>query len=204
MNTTSLVVSFVALGISGLTAWLTLLRRGTVRMTQPTTIYFDADGGLPREDRLHTKVFLRTLLYSTSKRGRILQSLYIRLRRGESSQNFNIWVHGDRELSRGSGLFVDENGVAANHHFLPPLDDAPFQFSAAQYSVEVFATLVGKKQPIRLFSTRLDVTSELAAALRDPANGLYFDWGPDSNGYHPHIRGRPRLAPSAFLSELMG
>lgn len=35
-----LVISVLALGLSGTTAWLTLLRRGRVRMTQPTLIYF--------------------------------------------------------------------------------------------------------------------------------------------------------------------
>lgn len=43
--TISLVVSFVSLCVSGFTAWLTLLRRGKILMTQPTVIYFGPDGG---------------------------------------------------------------------------------------------------------------------------------------------------------------
>jgi hypothetical protein len=39
------IISCLALFISGLTAWLTLLRKGTVRMTQPTVVYFGPDGG---------------------------------------------------------------------------------------------------------------------------------------------------------------
>jgi hypothetical protein len=76
-----------------------MFRRGTVRMTAPTVIFFGPDGG-PSEDRkLSAKVFLRTLLYSTSKRGRIVESMYVRLRRGESAQTFNIWVYGDTTLA---------------------------------------------------------------------------------------------------------
>jgi len=36
----SLVISGLALGVSSLTAWLTLFRRGTIKMTQPTVIFF--------------------------------------------------------------------------------------------------------------------------------------------------------------------
>src|SRR5436853_6333630 len=98
----SLAISVIALVISATTAWLTLFRRGTVKMTQPTVIFFgpDNDGeGSP-------KVFLRTLLYSTAKRGHIVESMWVKLRRGESSQIFNIWVYGDTSLTRGSGLHV--------------------------------------------------------------------------------------------------
>lgn len=55
MEAASIVISLLALGVSGLTAWLTLFRRGTIRMTQPTLVFFgpDGPGGGP-------KVFLRT------------------------------------------------------------------------------------------------------------------------------------------------
>jgi hypothetical protein len=35
----SVTVSFLAFGVSTVTAWLTLFRRGTVKMTQPTVIF---------------------------------------------------------------------------------------------------------------------------------------------------------------------
>jgi len=60
----ALVVSFLALAVSTLTAWLTLLRRGEIRMTLPTLIYFGPDGG-SRAEAPPEKGFLRTLLYST-------------------------------------------------------------------------------------------------------------------------------------------
>ena len=41
----ALVVSFLALAVSALTAWITLLRKGEIRMTLPTVIYFGSDGG---------------------------------------------------------------------------------------------------------------------------------------------------------------
>lgn len=110
----SITISALALGISSLTAWLTLFRRGTVKMTQPTVIYFGPDA--PRSNSAPPKVFLRTLLFATSKRGRIIESMHVALSRNETHQNFSVWVYGDERLVRGSGLFVGEAGVAANHH----------------------------------------------------------------------------------------
>lgn len=183
----SLVVSILALAISGVTAFLTL-RRGTVRMTQPTTIYFGADGSASPSP----KVYLRTLLYSTAKRGQIVESMFVKLRRGESIQTFNIWVYGEGSLARGSGLFVGENGITCNHHFLLPADGTRFDFLAGQYNVEVYASLVGMKRPVPLYVVGLSVSEQIAKQLEDTEFGVYFDWGPDSGRYYAHVRKRPR------------
>lgn len=90
----SIIVAILALVVSSLTAWLTLLRKGQILMTQPTVIYFGPDGGFHAmsvvepvsrralknsdSDKPHIsiehhtppiKIYLRTLLYSTGKRG---------------------------------------------------------------------------------------------------------------------------------------
>ena len=110
------------------------------------------------------KVFLRTLLFSTSKRGRVVESMQVALSRNETHQNFNIWVYGNEKLVRGSGLFVGETG---------------------------FARLLGDQRQTKLFSQTLDVTGEFAESLAKPGTGLYFDWGPDSSRYLPHVEDRP-------------
>jgi hypothetical protein len=181
----NIFLSGAALAVSGVTAWLTLFRRGTVQMTQPTVIFFGFDGGRPPIRGPKSKVFLRTLLYSPAKRGALVESMYIRVRRGEAAQNFNVWVYGDGErLLRGSGLFVPETGVATNHHFLLPESVESFEFSAGSYDVEVFASVVGKKAPRRLFAQRL-VISERTANLLPHYGGVYFDLSADSSTYSP-------------------
>ena len=203
MSIISLVVSCLALAVAALTAWLTLLRRGTIKMTQPTQIYFGPDGGPSHAGIIPNKVYLRTLLYSTAKRGQRIESMWLRLRRGETSQNFNVWVTGEqRPMTRGSGLFVGESGVAAHHTFLPPMDGAPYDFAAGLYSLEVFATLVGRPQPISLFSTQLTVTAQQAHAIHHLAAGLFFEWGPDAKTYHPVIDSLPRRQLAPELVEL--
>src|ERR1700722_18547489 len=153
------VISLLALTISAVTAWLTLFRRGTLRMTRPTVIFFGPDG--PPSQGQGLKVFLRTLLYSTSKRSQILESMHITLRRGESVQTFNIWVYGEKgELFRGSGLRVSEDGVVCDHHFVLPKDDTPFRFVPGEYIVEVYATLVNTQRPLELSKTRLQLSQD--------------------------------------------
>jgi hypothetical protein len=183
MEIVSIVISFLALFVSAIVAWLTLFRSGNVRMTQPTIVFFgpDGPGGRP-------KVFLRTLLYSTSKRGKIVENMFIRLRRGESLQNFNIWVYGDNPsaLTRGSGLFVGENGVSCNHHFLLPMDGTNFEFFQGKYILETYVSLVGKN-PLLLNTIILVVSDQQATAMKNRGIGLYFDWGSDSRHYDSHL-----------------
>lgn len=183
----TVTISVLALAVSVMTAWLTLFRRGRVKMTQPTVIYFGPDAPRAREDGPPPKVYLRTLLFSTSKRGRVIESMHVSLARNETHQTFNIWVHGDEKLVRGSGLFVGESGVAANHHFLTPKDASTFQFSAGRYRLDVYARLLGDRNPTVLFSQELEVAPDVAATLREPGTGLYFDWGADSSQYYTHV-----------------
>jgi hypothetical protein len=199
-----IVISVVSLLVSITTAWLTLFRRGTVRMTQPTVIFLGPDGGSPsRRGNVLPKVFLRTLLFSTAKRGRVIESMHIAVSRNETHQNFNIWVYGNEKLVRGSGLFVGETGVEANHHFLLPTDVSSFRFHEGLYEIEVFARLLGDKKQTRLFSQALDITRELAASLEEPNAGVYFDWGPDSSRYLSHVEIRPPAPdPEDFLKIL--
>lgn len=136
-----IAASVLALSVSAMTAWLTLFRRGTVMMTQPTVIFFGPDTPRSHEDVSSPKIYLRTLLFATSKRGRIVETMHVSVTRSEMRQNFNIWVHGDDKLVRGSGLFVSETGVAANHHFLTPKDGSSFEFSSGRYRLDVFAQL---------------------------------------------------------------
>jgi hypothetical protein len=92
---------------------------------------------------------------------------------------------------RGSGLFVGETGVAANHHFLTPKDGSSFHFTEGRYKLDVFAHLLGEQKPTQLFSQVLEVTHDIATALKERSAGVYFDWGPDSSRYLSHVDKRP-------------
>jgi hypothetical protein len=200
----SITVSVLALAVSTVTAWLTLFRRGTIRMTQPTIIFFGPDSSRSSEDYQLPKVYLRTLLFSTAKRGRVIESMHVALSRNETHQNFNIWVYGEERLVRGSGLFVGETGIATNHHFLAPHDGNLFRFTEGSYTLEVFSCLLGDKSRILLFSQRLQISREVGEALKEPGTGLYFDWGPDSSRYLPHVEHRPPSPDPAKFLDMLG
>lgn len=197
MGIVSIIISAIALIISGLTAWRALLHRGTIRMTQPTIFFFGPDGvsGPP-------KIFLRTLLFSTANKGHIIENMYVKLQRGESVQNFNIWVYGDKEtIARGSGLFISKEGIACNHHFLLPKDGTTFKFLSGEHTIKVFVTLLGKKTPILLFTQKLALSQEFADEINNENSGVYFDWGPDSKSYQSHLDQNPNKSMSMFLKK---
>jgi hypothetical protein len=56
---------------------------------------------------------------------------------------------------RGSGLFVGETGVEANHRFLIPKDGSTFQGTEGRYRMDVFAKLWGDRKQTLRFSRLL-------------------------------------------------
>lgn len=196
----ALGISLVSLVVSGVVAWLTLLRIGDLRMTQPTVVFFGPDGGRSNGETPRLKVFLRTLLYSTAHRGQMVESMHINLRRAESTQNFSIWVYGDDRLARGSGIHVGSEGVVCNHHFLLPEDGTDFKLLNGQYTLTVFAKRVSDRSPRQLARLCLVISESHANELKEEDSGIYFDWGPDQQAYHAHVEHRnARPLPPSLL-----
>jgi hypothetical protein len=181
----SLTISLFALGVSGVTAWLIFFRQGKLKMTQPAALAFLPAGA---ENEGQSQVLLRTLFYSTAKRGQIIESLHVTVRRGESKQNFSVWVYGQKsDLRRGSGLFVPQGGVTFDHYFLLPKDGAEFAFLPGDYRLSVFAKLVRSRVATELMTLSVSVSEAESLALRKPSSKLFFDWGPDRQNYHSHV-----------------
>jgi hypothetical protein len=183
----SFVISCLALVISLITIWLSYFRRGTVHMTKPAFIAFNYDlvGDKPK-----AKIFIRSLLYATGKRGQIIENMFIVVHCGKNRQIFNVWGHGDEKLSRGSGLFVGETGIATNHHFNPPSNVDFYPFQPGEYELCIYATLVGKKTQTKLSSINLTVPENARKDLHQAESAIWFDWAPDSGNYHAHIETR--------------
>ena len=89
------VISIISLSVSAAAFWFTWLRRGRLAMTKPTLIFFGYDA----EPRLSPKVFLRTLLYSTSARGQVIEAMYVKLCHAGSEQIFSFWGYGETKNS---------------------------------------------------------------------------------------------------------
>ncbi|MGL4489133.1 MAG: hypothetical protein ACRCU5_06785 [Rhizobiaceae bacterium] len=190
----SLGLSIAALAISVGTFWYTSVWRGTVKMTQPTLlgIGFGENGS-------KNQVFVRCMLFSTAKRGVVVENMYARVRRGERAQNFSIWVHGEpREMARGAGLIVGENGITKNFHFLLRNDEPNFEITAGKYEVEIIARVLNKTEEESLATMSVEISQDMVRS-GSSSTGFQFDWSPDSKNYVGHISKRDLLAPSPEL-----
>lgn len=179
------VISMLSFVVSAVTMYFTWLRRGRLAMTTPTLVFFGFD-----EVPTHTaKVFLRTLLYSTSINGKVIEGMYVKLHRGHAEQTFSFWGYSDGVMTPGSGLFVPQAGVVANHHFVLSVHEPAYVFAAGAYRIEVFARLAGKARPYRLKQIDISLTESQVAALGKGA-GVLFELMPDTHEYIGHSNAR--------------
>jgi hypothetical protein len=179
----SACVSLMSLAVSMTTMYFAWLRRGRLAMTKPVVVYF----GFDKVPRQTAKIFLRTLLYSTSAKGKVVEAMYAKLRTGSIEQTFSFWGHGETEkLSPGSGMLVSQSGVVANHHFVVSVHKPEFEFVAAVYTAEVFARLAGERAPRKLSTFVVPVDEQHAAGLKRGA-GVLFELLPDEDGYAGHL-----------------
>jgi hypothetical protein len=163
-------------------------------MTQPMLVGFLHEGAEP-------KVFFRAMLYTTGKRGWIIEALYLKVRTGGVSRTFSFWMYGEtNDLKIGSGLRVGEEGVSFNHHFLPPKDSVVFAFPSGEYAIDVHATIVNRSAPISLCQVKLSLSDELAVALRDRSKGVLFTWQPDSQSYRGDVSEPPSIGRERSVS----
>jgi hypothetical protein len=173
MNTAtiSLVISIVSIGLSAGTFWWTGLRRGSLKITRPSIVFFGYDGS-------NAKVFLRCLLYSSSARGQLIEHMFVRIAGPQSERLFTFWGYGEtKALSAGSGLFVSQTGIALNHHFVSSVHDEPYLFAAGCYTIEVMAKVIPRRRPITLQNIAIELTDDQAFSLAD-RKGILFERDP--------------------------
>jgi hypothetical protein len=191
ISSAALIVSIVSLSIS--------LWRGKLRMTHPMFVGFLHEEQQP-------KVFFRAMLYTTGKRGRIIEALHVQVRRNaeQESTTFSYWMYGEtKELKIGSGLRIGEDGVAFNHHLLPP-KGSPFTFRPGEYAIEVYARIVDKKNPALLAKVKVSLTEQLAESLADRNKGVLFTWEPGLRDYHADISEPPTVGRERSISGSSG
>jgi len=182
----TMIISILALLISFISFWYSFINKGKLKMTQPCVVFIGPDG--TSSNRKHIKVFFRALLYSTAKKGQVLESLYITVQRDEAIQNFSIWVYGDkRNLKRGSGLFIPQEGLVFDHHFLMVKEKDEYIIRSGSYNIKIYAKQAGRGKTILLYSVVIQISEKEEDELRKTNNGIYFDWCPELQQYKSHI-----------------
>ena len=166
-------------------------------MTQPTQIAFLHYG----MDIESIQIYLKTLIISTSRRGHIIENIFLKVHRGESVQNFNILVCGKKDnLSRGSGIYVDQGGVVYNHHFMLPKDCENYKFSSGNYIIEIYASILGEKKDFLLRALELVLSSDYVKNMKEGKN-IFFDWTPNTKTYSTSVHEAPSISKKEKISE---
>ncbi len=181
----STVIAIFSAAISLITLWITLLQKGKLRMTRPTFIAFAYEPN--NMGKVSPKIFLRCLLYSTSRKPQIVEDLFIKLYRGDSVQLFTFWGYGDEYLRRGSGICVPFEGFEYYHHFLISEEDTDYQFIPGDYKLELYAHVIDNMKHQLLYSLNLHLAEENTLSLRDTKYAVGFDWEPNINGYRSYL-----------------
>ena len=175
--TLSSILSVVSLAVSVTVAWLTLFRRGTLNMTHPVQVAF------AYEDRTKPKIFHRTLLYATGKRGYVIEGLYLNVKHGGATHTFGFWGYGERNaLMVAGGLRVTEEGAAYNHHFLQINEQS--YFAEGDYEIAVYARIVNRGAAKLLATIKVALSKEESTILH-LKRSVFFTWNPDTRTYHP-------------------
>lgn len=184
------LVSVVALIVSLFTLWFTILRRGTIKSTRPALIAVRYD--FVNKPVPQAKIFLRILLFSTSKRGCVVESIFLRVHHGESWIEFSFWgmEQGKGDLMRGSGLFVPETGIVANHHFNPLNINKLFLFKPGTYSIELVVKQLGRRNLKSLWQIPLQIPDGAFDGGITPDITVFFNWSVEQGQYIASVDNR--------------
>ena len=172
----TIIISVLALAISGLTAWLTLLRKGQLVMTQPTPLLLAYDNAI-------AKVSFYSMMYSTAFRGQVIESLYVILRQSGQQHIFNKWVYTSDSIAYAAGCYVKPEGIAQNHQIFT--SDNNFIFRTGSLEVDIYANQARREKPTLMKSLNITIPENMKDACSDKLKGVIFEWESDKCVYSP-------------------
>ena len=125
---------------------------------------------------------------------------------------FDFWAYSEKDkISRGSGLFVSQSGVVCDNHFmlrfgasnsdkhlpLPQFgsdDHFPvpqFLFWPGEYTVEVFANVLGRSTAAQLMRLKFTISGQQAGKMSQRSDaGIFFDLDSETCSYVGHFETR--------------
>ena len=97
-------------------------------------------------------------------------------------------------------MYVGPDGVAHNHHFVAPTDSVDFKLTQGRYTVSVYAKRVVDQEAQLLSRIGLVISEAQAEQLTKQNTGIFFNWGPDQQAYHPNVETKPLAIPATLLT----
>jgi hypothetical protein len=173
------ILSGMAVIISFTVLWLTHLRRGMVKMTQPSLVAFVFDNNSP-------KICLQTLLFSTSYKGNVIENMWIKLQNNKQCHCFTLWAYRGKgaEIIKGSGLFISRDGIPTMHYFLLNAFKGGDIFMEGNIRLQVYCDIINHKSKVLLGEVDLSFNKEHIPMLQN-SSGILFDWDPTAKKYTP-------------------
>ena len=180
-------ISIVSLCVSAYAVWIAQFNRGRLQMTRPTLLCLKREmpSALP-------KIFLRTCLFTTGSKGRVIEGMFLRVRQAQGEFTFDFWGHSmeNGKLTLGSGLPVGSTGVASDHHFNPREGSGiNFLYVPGDYQIDVYASIVGQRKAKLLYRASFSINSLQSVELvQIPTREMYLIWNADTRSYDSHVR----------------
>ena len=179
----AIFVSMIGVLISSITFWILYLHKGTIKITKPRLI---ALGYERHENHRTPKVVIRSLLFSTSNKGIVIDNIRVKVTNHNNSKDFSLWAYGVETLLVGSGLFISKEGKDSYHHFLPIAFSSDFEFHTGNILLEIYVTITHHKKDKLLDSITLSLTKEHEDAL-NKGEMIIFNWESALNKYETCI-----------------
>jgi hypothetical protein len=182
----SLAVAIGSFVISIVTLYLTYIQKGKLRLTRPTAIFFVRDGADGK-----FKIVVTALLYSTAKRGQVVESMFIKIIKNDIVTTFGEWIYWEGNRVHLGRVKIGEEGRTLFDHFLLSEKTEEFSFSVGEYSLEMYAQKIGTKKPIKIFQTKFTLDNNTAESTTMKGPGFALLWNSDAQSYTIQI-GPPR------------
>ncbi|NKJ09012.1 hypothetical protein FHT29_006026 [Rhizobium sp. SG741] len=90
----------------------------------------------------------------------------------------------------GTGMFVGQAGVCADHPFTPSRQDADeLLFCGGDYHIDIFAKIVGRRRPQKLKALKFTIDARQAGVLIQILDAeLFLYWNSESENYESELR----------------
>ena len=149
------IVSAIAIAVSPFTLWCTVLRRGTVRSTHPSFVVFRYD--FVGKKVPQAKIFFRSLLFCTGKRGQVIESLFLRVREGSRHVEFSFWCHADKDLIRAAGCSFLKRGLPRTTTSIQWMPIHSFSSRKALTLLNLWPSFIGRERLVSLWNVTLEM-----------------------------------------------
>jgi len=173
-----IILSTTAIVISLLTFGLIYFWGGRLKFTKPSQIqffYIDDKQEVPA-------TYVRLYTHSSGLAGKLIENLYLEIKKDETSKNFGSWMANTGSGYRAlSGLKVMRDGVSLDNVFQSPQDKTAF-FQAGNYQLNLFCREANKSHSKSIWLGKFSLVKDQVQSLNS-GKIIIFTISTDGSSY---------------------